>query len=146
MDLKISELTPLTKTDMKITADKPISEEFGFILKRLGDEGLSERIGQLVTDIAEQGDKIAKRMDIREMRVYRALISEFINEIVTHSYKFTRENIINRRGQHKPYCMVRLINKELDDLAQELLKDEKNHIAILEKTGQIQGMILDMLV
>ena len=31
------------------------------------------------------------------------------------------------------------------ELAQELVKDEKDHIAILSKIGEIRGLILDIL-
>ena len=31
------------------------------------------------------------------------------------------------------------------ELAQELVKDEKDHITILSKIGEIQGLLLDIL-
>jgi len=44
------------------------------------------------------------------------------------------------------YGIVRLINKDLDELAQELLKSKKDHLKILEKTDEIRGLLLDILV
>jgi uncharacterized protein YaaR (DUF327 family) len=41
---------------------------------------------------------------------------------------------------------VRLVNQELDELAQELIKNEKNHIAILDKIDQIRGLLLDIII
>jgi len=32
----------------------------------------------------------------------------------------------------------------LDELARELVKDEKDHIAILNKIGEIRGLLLDI--
>ena len=40
--------------------------------------------------------------------------------------------------------MVKLIVAALDDLAEELMREEKDHLAILNKIGEIQGMILDL--
>ena len=40
--------------------------------------------------------------------------------------------------------MVKLIDQALDDLAEELMQEEKDHLAILNKIGEIQGMILDL--
>lgn len=40
--------------------------------------------------------------------------------------------------------MVKLIDAALDDLAEELMREEKDHLAILNKIGEIQGMILDL--
>ena len=85
-------------------------------------------------------------MDIRDMKKYRSMITEFINEVVTNSHEFSRENFLDRRGRHRVYGIVKLVNKNVDDLAQELLKKEKDHIAILDKTNEIQGLLLDIIV
>ena len=36
------------------------------------------------------------------------------------------------------------MDKNLDDLAQELVKEEKDHIAVLGKIGEIRGLLLDV--
>ena len=91
-----------------------------------------------------QGDKITKRMDVKDMRRYRALIKDFMNEIVNRSHKFSRENFLDRRGRHRVYGIVRLVDGKLDELAQELMKEEKDEIAILAKVGEIRGLLLDI--
>lgn len=83
-------------------------------------------------------------MDIRDMKLYRRMIKEFMNEIVTHSHSFSRENFLDKKGRHRVYGMVKLIDQALDDLAEELMREEQDHIAILNKIGEIQGMILDL--
>ena len=40
--------------------------------------------------------------------------------------------------------LIRQVDKELDELAQELVKDETNNIDILAKIGQIEGLLLDI--
>ena len=85
-------------------------------------------------------------MDFGELRVYRGLITDFINEVVTHSHEFSRENFLDRRGRHHVYGIVRLVNQELDNLAQELLNSEKDHLTILEKIDEIHRLLLDMIV
>ena len=84
-------------------------------------------------------------MDIREMKHYRALIQEFLNEVVTRSHKFSRENFLDRKGRHRVYGIIKLVNQNLDELASELIKDEKDSIAILSKIDEIRGLLLDIL-
>ena len=43
------------------------------------------------------------------------------------------------------YGIIRLIDQNLDDLAQELMKDEQDHLSILSKIGEIRGLLLDIL-
>jgi uncharacterized protein YaaR (DUF327 family) len=40
--------------------------------------------------------------------------------------------------------MVKLVDKNLDELAGELMKDEKDHLAILGKIVDIRGLLLDI--
>ena len=59
--------------------------------------------------------------------------------------KFSRENYLDRRGRHRVYGIVRLIDENLDKLAEELLKEEKDNIAILNRIDEIRGLLLDIL-
>jgi uncharacterized protein YaaR (DUF327 family) len=79
------------------------------------------------------------------MKRYRELIREFMNEIVSRSHKFSRENFLDRKGRHRVYTMIKLVNKELDELALELIKDEKDHLLILNKIDEIRGLLIDIM-
>ena len=98
----------------------------------------------MMEEIVMQGDKIVKRMDVRDMRRYRTLIKEFMNEIVNRSHKFSRENFLDRRGRHRVYGIIRLVDEKLDELAQELVSEECDKIAILAKVDEIRGLLLDI--
>ena len=78
------------------------------------------------------------------MQRYRILIKDFMNEVVSRSHAFSRENFLDRRGRHRVYGIIRQVDDELDALAKELVKDEKDNIGILAKIGQIQGLLLDI--
>ena len=78
------------------------------------------------------------------MRHYRGLVQEFLNEVVPRSHSFSRENFLDRRGRHRVYGIIRLVDENLDQLAQELMKDEKDNLAILNKIGEIRGLLLDI--
>ena len=95
-------------------------------------------------EITMQGDRLYKRRDVRDMKRYRSLIKEFMNEVVSRSHSFSRENFLDRRGRHRVYGIIRLIDENLDDLAKELVKDEQDNLAILNKIGEIKGLLLDI--
>ena len=144
MDIKVSNLTPTTQTP----APEQVQEangDFKFVLtSKLEDSGLAERLNLMMQDLIQQGERISKKNDIKDMQRYRILIKDFMNEVVTRSHVFSRENFLDRKGRHRVYGIIRQVDKELDELAQELVKDEKNSIDILAKIGQIQGLLLDI--
>ncbi|MCL2874675.1 MAG: YaaR family protein [Defluviitaleaceae bacterium] len=146
MDMKISEVLMSRLIEQQTAIEKKTGPDFSFTLNSLGEEGLATRLKTLMDDIAVCGSNLAEHMDLSDMKRYRALISDFINEVVSNSHKFSRENFLDKRGHHRVYGIVKLVNKNLDDLAQELLKTEKDHLAILDKIGEISGLLLDLVV
>ena len=119
--------------------------DFKFILSsRVGDEGLAERLNLMMQEIVQQGKAIGKRHDIKDMQRYRRMFKDFLNEVITRSHEFARENFLDRKGRHRVYGIIRVVDENLDALAQELMKDEKDNIAILSTIGTIEGMLLDI--
>ncbi|MBR5128363.1 MAG: YaaR family protein [Roseburia sp.] len=145
MAIKVNNMMPVTQVPDTAPAEHG-DGTFKFTLSSaIMDAGLQARIDSLMTDITVQGELIARHMDIRDMKKYRGLIRDFMNEVVYRSHKFSRENFLDRKGRHRVYGIIRLIDSNLDELAQELVNDEKNHIAILEKIGEIRGLLLDIV-
>lgn len=144
MDIKVTQVSqsaPVEQTQV----NQPVDGSFKFTLaSHIEEAELQARLQALMEEITMQGEKLSKRRDVKDMKRYRGLIKEFLNEVVTHSHSFSRENFLDRRGRHRVYGIIRLIDENLDQLAQELMKDEKDHLAILNKIGEIQGLLLDI--
>lgn len=144
MDIKVNSLPDVAQ----IAKKAPVQETDGSfkftLMSHIEDAALSERLTAMMEEITRQGEKIGKRTDIRDMRRYRQLVRDFMNEIVSRSHQFSRENFLDRRGRHRVYGMVRLVDKNLDELAEALLKDEKDHLYILNKIDEIRGLLLDI--
>lgn len=105
---------------------------------------LQVRLQGLMEEITMQGEKLSKKHDVKDMRKYRGLVKEFMNEVVSRSHSFSRENFLDRKGRHRVYGIIRRVNETLDELAQELVKDEKDNLSILSKIGEIRGLLLDI--
>lgn len=122
-------------------------ETFKFtLISHIEEQELQARLSLLMEEITQQGNKITKRMDIRDMKKYRALVKEFMNEVISRSHEFSRENFLDRKGRHRVYGIIKLVDRNLDELAAELMKEEKDHIAILNKIGEIRGLLLDIFM
>lgn len=145
MDIKVNQINQVTAPTETNQANQISDEQFKFtLMSKIEEDGLQERLSAMFDDITMQGKKISKHMDVRDMKKYRSLIKDFLNEIVNRSHKFSRENFLDRKGRHRVYGIIRLIDQNLDDLAGELMKEEKDHISILGKIGEIRGLLLDI--
>ena len=116
MDIKVNDIKPSSQVQsVKSTAGSDDSFKFTLI-SNIEEKDLQEKLGNMMQEITEQGEKIAKHMDIKDMRKYR----------------------------HRVYGIVKLVDKNLDELAGELVKEEKNHIEIVGRIDDIRGLLLDI--
>ena len=144
MDIKVSQVNQTAQ----VTQTQHVQESdgsFKFMLaSNIEEAELAGRLNTLMEQIDAEGKKLAKRRDVKDMRHYRSLVKDFLNEIVTHSHAFSRENFLDRKGRHRVYGIIRLVDDNLDQLAQELMRDEKDNLEILNRIGEIKGLLLDI--
>lgn len=144
MDIKVGPLSAAPTVE-HVTQAAPTEGDFKFTLtSQIEESELQEKLQSLMEAITMEGDKISKKKDLRDVKHYRGLIKEFLNEVVSRSHAFSRENFLDRRGRHRVYGIIRLIDENLDELTRELMKEEKDNLAILSTIGEIRGLLLDI--
>lgn len=132
------------KDDVKLKAGR--SADFRNQLAKAEDNNYEQHLERLVNDIVRQGETLARRIDVRELMLYRKLISEFLDVAVGNSKKFSKKSLLDKRGRHKVYAIIKNINAELDLLTQDVMNGEKDNISLLQKLDDIRGLILDLFM
>ncbi len=132
------------KEDRKVSAGKGI--DFHAHMDKIEGQNYQQRLDELVDQITKQGEKLGKKVDIRELIMYKGLISEFLGTAVGNSRKFSKQSLLDRRGRHKVYSIIKKINEEIDLLTQDVMKNEAGNIDILKRIDDIRGLILDMVL
>lgn len=136
---------PARGSDMHgIKAAEPAT--FRRTLTDLSKELHTARLMEMKKAIDEQGELLADRVDVREYEKYRRLIREFLDEIVSNGYSFSRENAYASRGRHRYIATVQIIDDKLDELGKEVMKDHAAQIEILNKIDDIKGLLLDLMM
>ena len=101
MDIRVNETTRAQSVDntSKVSSG---DDSFKFtLISNIEEKDLQQKLRTMMEDINEQGEKIARHMDIKDMRRYRELVKGFLNEVVSRSHEFSRENFLDRRGRHR---------------------------------------------
>lgn len=125
MDIKINDIqTSSSVQQVKNTESTDSSFKFTLI-SNIEEKDLQEKLGSMMEQITEQGEKIAKHMDIKDMRKYRELVKGFLNEVVNRSHKFSRENFLDRRGDTEYMVLLNLWIRILMSWQENLLKKRK---------------------
>ena len=114
-------------------------------LTDMSNEMYTARLAELKKEIDEQGQRLADRVDVRELEKYRRLIREFLDEIVSNGYTFSREDAYASRGRHRYIATVQIVDEKLDALGKEVIKEHADKIEILNKIDDIRGLLLDLM-
>jgi len=115
-------------------------------LTDLSKEVHAIRLVEMKNAIDEQGNKLSDRVDVKELEKYRKLIREFLDEIVSNGYTFSKENAYASRGRHRYIATVKIIDEKLDELGKEVMKEQADKIEILHRIDDIRGLLLDLMM
>ena len=96
--------------------------------------------------IDEQGARLADRVDVKEFEKYRRLIREFLDEIVSNGYTFSREDAYAARGKHRYIATVKIVDEKLDELGKEVMSEQADKLKILSSIDDIRGLLLDLMI
>ncbi len=119
---------------------------FESVLRETGQAESRATLNSLLERITEQGERIANRRDINDVKKYRQLVSEFLDEAMRSTYQADRDRSFDGRGRLREYSTVKKINAELEELTGTVLDDQRSNLDILNQLGTIRGLLVDLLV
>lgn len=135
----------------KVTREESIAEvqssmPFERHLTQLSQSNYEQYVNGLLQNIAEQGERMAKRADLKELHKYREMIRQFMQEAVSNGFSFSKTRKFDSRGRNKSFALIQRINEKLDEMTQALLSEEADHIELMKNVDEIRGMLVDLLM
>ena len=103
-----------------------------------------EELEALLKKIDEQGAKLTKTPTYDELRAYRSLVQEFVNEAVANMYELHTSAGWDRMGRQKVYTTVRKIDEELEKMAEHIRVGQSDQLDIVASQDAIRGMLVDL--
>ncbi|HHW23789.1 MAG TPA: YaaR family protein [Clostridiaceae bacterium] len=120
--------------------------QFSSHMERHFSQNQDEELKKKALEIEKQGKHLSKHIDVAELKVYKRLVMEFLDEAVRGSSRFCKESFLDRRGRHRVFATIKIVNEKLEELTREVLKTERDNLVILSKIEDIRGLILDLLL
>ncbi|MFO7171484.1 MAG: YaaR family protein [Bacillota bacterium] len=104
------------------------------------------RLDELLSRIDALGAELAERMTLGSLRAYREAVREFLRTVQEAAVQVETEMEWDYRSwEHRTLTIVRKVNQELEALAQDLMDREQGRLRLLERLGEIKGLLLDLL-
>ena len=103
-----------------------------------------EQLEALLKKIDEQGAKLTKTPTYDELKEYRSLVKEFVGEAVSRMYSLHTSAGWDRMGRQKVYTTVRKIDRELENMAEDIRLGQADALSIVASQDAIRGMLVDL--
>lgn len=150
--MRISELKgnaadlPAAQAQQARQAQESRGLEFRRDLRGASETARRQWMDGLAQRIAQQGHVVAERLDLAELHKYRELVGELLNTAAGGCFAFEKSEAFDNWGRPRSFAAVRSIDKKLEEMTAEILKDQADTLRILELVDDIRGLIVDMFL
>jgi uncharacterized protein YaaR (DUF327 family) len=138
---------PLNK-EMKLpdnlAANSVQQKTFSEMMQQNDGKTAATELNRMLEQIQLQGERLSKSMTVRELRQYKLLIKKFLEETARRGVQLRETKGWDRRGRSKRYKLLEEIDENLLAMADDLLEHEQGRIEILQKIGEIRGMLINL--
>ncbi len=126
-------------------ATKPTqAKSFADVMHKHGEQASKDELNRKFKEIQLQGDRLARSMTVRELKAYRLMVKGFLEDTVRRGVGIKDSRGWDRRGRGKRYKLLDEIDATLLQMADELLESEQGKIDLLQKIGEIRGMLINL--
>lgn len=107
---------------------------------------VQEELLNSLDDIKLLGDDLAKNPTMQNYNLYKNKVRAFLSLALKKMYKVDNKMGLKKLGRdQKVYVSVEKLDKELEELTLQFIKEQSDAIYILDKIEGIQGLLLNVL-
>jgi hypothetical protein len=112
----------------------------------LASEGFSpEALEALLDKVHDTGDRLKDNPGVDEVQAYKKAVRDFVHHIVDRSYSLEEKSSGGSILKRKKFYRIAVIDESLEKLAAEILRNQRDHLEILRRIDEINGMLVDLL-
>lgn len=104
-----------------------------------------EDLTRLLDAVHESGDKLKENPTVELVQNYKKSVRDFVHYVVERAYSLEEKTSGGNILKRKKYYRVSVIDESLERLAAEILMNQKDHLEILRRVDEINGMLVDLL-
>ncbi|MDR1736396.1 MAG: YaaR family protein [Oscillospiraceae bacterium] len=150
--MKINDLTTLSnmvRSGAPIEHQRAVAAQmptFRAAMQNVNRQNAEQSLKELSDRIAQQGEILGRRCDILELKRFKELVTQYLNEAVRYMYEFKKQSTFDARGRHRLYARIKKINEDLEKMTEDVLKGQTDNLQLLNAIDEVRGMLLDIFL
>ncbi|GAU75461.1 DUF327 domain-containing protein [Fusibacter sp. 3D3] len=105
-----------------------------------------EALQKALDEIDRKGQALVENRTVETLFEYKKMIKDFIEETVHKGFEIRERRGFSRTGRNKVMRTVVEVDAKLTELTDLILKREHKEINILKKVGEIQGLLINLII
>lgn len=134
---RIRRKTVISQGSKRIDVKKDFSQSFSDARQHRSKEELKK----MLSDINKKGNRLIVTKCYADVFSYKKMIKEYLKSVLEEMYKVKKDISF---WQTQYFITVDVIDKKLEELTEELLKQEKDNLMIASTVDEIQGLVIDI--
>ncbi|MBN3552962.1 YaaR family protein [Fictibacillus nanhaiensis] len=123
---------------------KKTSISFGEAVSKQNEKLHSEQLTRLLGDIENQGKRLLQSQTVRDLQLYKNLVQRFVKEAVDFGMQLKQNKSWNEQGRSRTLKLVKEVDEHLIELTEAVLSQEKDSITLLDRIGEIKGLLVNL--
>lgn len=124
---------------------KLLSTNAEFLPKHLQNLPKEKIVEALLDEVHSCGDALKDRQMPDTILDYKNAIKTFIQYVVNQSYEVYENTSGGNILKRKKFTQIQIIDQKLEQMAAEILGNQKKQMNILAKIEEINGLLVDLL-
>jgi uncharacterized protein YaaR (DUF327 family) len=120
-------------------------QNFSDLMQQQDESRTHEELQRKLEDIRLQGDRLTRSMTVRELVLYRQMVKGFLEDTVRRGIVLKDTKGWDRRGRGKRYKILEEVDAMLVKMGEDLLHSEEGRLDLLQKVGEIRGMLINLV-
>lgn len=105
---------------------------------------LKQRLDELIKKLDFCANRLSKSFTLKDYKTYKETLQGFLKETLGKAYSLKEERGWNRQRRQVLYQSITRIDDKLEELADVVISEQKDTVALVEKMAEIKGIILDI--
>ncbi|MFC7370836.1 YaaR family protein [Fictibacillus iocasae] len=120
------------------------SASFGEAVTKQQDKMQSEQLNRLLGDIESQGKRLLHSQTVKDLQVYKSLVQRFVKEAVDFGLQLKQNKSWGGDGRQRTLKVVKETDEKLMELTSIVLEQESRSVQMLDKIGEIKGLLINL--
>jgi uncharacterized protein YaaR (DUF327 family) len=145
---KKSSKAPLFSSLLNEASETEDREEVGNLMAL--SEHLDVAPEKALDEIHDIGEKLKKNPTLALVKEYRQAVGTFVRYVIRKGLLLDKQKLKGfkvlklRPGEQPELTVVRIVDKKLNELAHQVLKNQKEQMEILKRIDEIHGILVDL--